>query len=367
MLTEKEQFEVQDITEIRKATFFLHKSVTSLVYKMGQLENSFIKSTINNSGTDTVGHANYYMNECHLTQGLSKNPDEQRNPEKFTYAAATQKKQITGHQNTANGQPEKWTTPKTTTKIETIIRVDEMDDPKEVLQRLKNEIRTKDVDGGFKSIRHLKSGAIVVESHSESQQQKLKRALEENTNIKVKDLDNTDPMFMITGIEKGLTEQDFINELIRLNIEIENELKCKVNNKITVIARKNCRNPHKENWILQAPAEITKWFLKRHTVNFDLVKVFVQEHINLAICLKCSGFGHVAKYCKEDLCCHKCGKGHAGKDCTETKWKCPNCVKMKYPPEECIHSARDSSCPVLRKRLAQYRNHVNYGITESFL
>nr|CAI5841980.1 unnamed protein product [Callosobruchus analis] len=78
------------------------------------------------------------------------------------------------------------------------------------------------------------------------------------------------------GIEKGYEIEDFVREVIRLNSEIEEELNRNVVEKIKVIARKDCRNPRKENWILQPPPEIPKWFLKRGFVNFDLPKVCVQ-------------------------------------------------------------------------------------------
>lgn len=49
----------------------------------------------------------------------------------------------------------------------------------------------------------------------------------------------------------------------------------------------------KENSILQAPPEVSKWFIKREKVNFDLVMVHVGEHLNIAICFNCNGYGHV--------------------------------------------------------------------------
>nr|CAI5853131.1 unnamed protein product [Callosobruchus analis] len=95
--------------------------------------------------------------------------------------------------------------------------------------------------------------------------------------------------------------KDFVRELIRLNSEIEEELNCNVVEKIKVVARKNYRNPRKENWILQAPPDISKWFLIRGFINFDLLKVYVQEHINLAIYFRCASFGHIAKFCKQPI------------------------------------------------------------------
>ena len=89
---------------------------------------------------------------------------------------------------------------------------------------------------------------------------------------------------------------------------------------------------------------MTKWFLKRRTIYFDLVTVYAQEQINLALCFKCSGYDHVSKYCIEKECCHKCGGQHLAKDCNEEEFKCPNCKKMKLLDTR--HSARDINCPV---------------------
>lgn len=175
---------------------------------------------------------------------------------------------------------------------------------------------------------------------------------------KIKETDHSDPMFMITGIEKGYSEREFLDELIRLNSEIVEELQIQIEDKIKVVAKKQCRNPSKQNWLLQAPPDITKWFLKRKRVYFDLLTVHVQEHINLAQCFRCAGFNHVAKYCTQEECCHKCGGKHKPDQCSEDKAKCPNCVKMKYV--ETNHSARDYDCPVYQQKLKHFRNTINY-------
>lgn len=112
---------------------------------------------------------------------------------------------------------------------------------------LKNEIDPSKVGGGFKNIRYLKSGGIVVESQDENKHTKLK-ALKDKENIKI------------------------------------------------------------------LPPEVSKWFIKKEQVHFYLVKVHVGEHLNLAICFKCNGYGHVAKYWSDKQSCHKCGQEHAPQD-----------------------------------------------------
>ena len=156
-----------------------------------------------------------------------------------------------------------------------------------------------------------------------------------------------------------------MNELIRQNPDVvhttsEDELK-----KIRVVTKKTCRNPIKENWILQAHPNIAKWFLKREMINFDLVATYVQEYLPLTICFKCCGFGHVAKYCKKNNCCHKCGEEHMANECQADILNCPNCRLMGLTETE--HSARNQNCPTYKRKLDKSRQYVNYGQRADFL
>lgn len=206
----------------------------------------------------------------------------------------------------------------------------------------------------------MNNGVVVIESFDEEQQLKLKQAIETNDKIEVKITKNQNPMFIVTGILKGYSDEEFIEELERSKYEILDDLGVNIKDKIKVVTKRQCRNELKRNWILKAHSNITKWFLKKGTVFFDLMSVNVVEYFNLAICFKCSGFGHVAKYCRqESCCCHKCGGAHEAKACNEEKYKCPNCTKMKLPELE--HSARDQQCPVYKRRLENYKSSINYN------
>lgn len=65
-------------------------------------------------------------------------------------------------------------------------------------------MKCDDIGGGFKRIRHLKDGAVVVESGNAEQQHKLRLALRERENVKLKNCDEQDPMLTITGIERAM-------------------------------------------------------------------------------------------------------------------------------------------------------------------
>ena len=334
----------------------MHKIITFLVFNCGSLEkeNLMLKNQL-------------LIKESVLRCDPPKphKPDNAENIPMRTAYASIVSSQYNGNklsQDNGNRQThhnEQWTTPKVTKKHETIIRMENINDSREVLKKLKQEINIKDIGKGFKNIRHTKTGAIVIESFDKNQQEKLKAAVQTKENMNVRESQSTNPMFMITGIEKGFTDEEFLQEIERLNNEIVQELGYNISDKIQVVAKKQCRNPTKENWILQSEPAIAKWFLKRGKIFCDLLTVYVQEHINLALCFKCCGFGHVAKHCSEKECCHKCGKDHKGTECKEENYKCPNCTKLKL--EELKHSARDQDCPVYKRRLNTFKNNINYN------
>ena len=102
---------------------------------------------------------------------------------------------------------EPFKTPPNTNKIETLVRISNINDPKETIKKLKEDLINKDTEGGFKAVRTIKSGAVIIESHNNTQHKKLKEALAKKTDVTLKHLQKTEPMFMVTGIEGGYKEK----------------------------------------------------------------------------------------------------------------------------------------------------------------
>ncbi|CAH0564891.1 unnamed protein product [Brassicogethes aeneus] len=330
---EKEKMKLSYQSKIRDATKFLHKKFTILIYHLGRIEkeNLMLKYKLQSTQNYTPEKKSS-TNQMENNKFVSLNRDTKiETQKKKTYADVIVPRNFEQDEmidlNKAG-----WTTPENKKRHETLIKVNSTTDSKEAVKKLRKEIDTKNTEGGFRTIRALKNGTVLVESHTKSQQDKLKIELQNKNDISVKDAQSYNPMFLITGIEKGYQDSELLNEIIRLNINEETieELGRNIEQKINIVARKQCRNPMKENLVLQAPPNIAKWFLKKQVIDFDLVKVHIKEHFNLAVCFKCCGFGHVSKYCTGKDCCHKCGEEHARKDCTKDDWKCPNCNKMKY-------------------------------------
>lgn len=156
-----------------------------------------------------------------------------------TYATVTQDRNTPGNKTPNNTI---WKTPEITRKLETIVNVENITDPKETL---KQELTIKNIDGSVKTVKSLKNGGLILESHNDQQQKKLRQALDQIKDIKDREQQTTDPMFNITGVEKGmhnLTNEEFIQEVITQNADIEEELGVPVADKIRFIAEKACIN-----------------------------------------------------------------------------------------------------------------------------
>lgn len=296
-----------------------------------------------------------------LTLQRESQPDPRNLPKTYSQAASN----LYGGPTANPTRDEPWTTPKSKPRHEIVITsIDEESRPKtkEKWEVIKKTIAAKDIDGGLRNARQTNSGAIVLEAHDTNQRDKLVQILRNHADIKIKDPISTNPLFIITGMEKGYSEEAFINILVQQNSDIAAKFDIETLKKdLKLITKKTCRNDCKENWILQAPADTFKFFVKKETIVFDLMRLYVREYVSLTVCYRCSSFNHIAKYCKATPCCHKCGEEHESKDCKKLLLDCPNCKKSKI--EERRHSARDPNCPCFKKKWENVRTQqVNYGL-----
>lgn len=329
-------FTKEDQNNVRQALFTVYKHVTTLAYKVGKIEMEGYQKNSKTSSTEV-------------------SPVECQVERKKTYSEITK-------ENKGNYTQEKWSTPPQVKKNETVVRIKGKSDAKEVMDEIKKNINTNQLGGVLKRIQHLQSGGVLIECQTEDQQRQLRERLAKKEQFVVKELQNTDPMIMLTGILKGYTPDNFIDELVTENCKLTTEFGPDVRKYFKYVTRRECRNKQKENWIIQTTPPIFKWFMKNE-ISFDLTKIFTVEYTNITMCYKCCTFGHIAKYCTGKICCHKCGGDHQGKDCQEnTELDCPNCKKMRL--NERRHTARDPKCPAFIQRVQRLRQYTNYEVRD---
>lgn len=199
---------------------------------------------------------------------------------------------------------------------------------------------------------------MILRSNDKEQENRVEDALQKQQGLTVKDTKQHQPQLAIKGVEKGHKKEDIIDELLRQNKDIRHTLTDDNLKNTRVIAIKDTRNPYKENIIIETDPVTFRYLIRKERATLDLINVYFEEHIEVAICFKCCRFGHVAKYCKEDPACRKCGGSHQGNQCAEETLNCINCQRMGL--QERQHSATDARCPMLIRKREIARSAVNY-------
>lgn len=79
-------------------------------------------------------------------------------------------------------------------------------------------------------------------------------------------------------------------------------------------------------------------------------------------CLQCLRFGHIARYCKSQIRCNKCGEDHSDENCTIIDPARFNCVSCHGQ-----HKSTDKMCPEYKKQseIKKFMAHNNVGYNEA--
>lgn len=175
---------------LREAHNNLHKLITRLVFRYTTLEkaNKILKNKVQNNGV--FEKPGQHMQKTTYLD-VAKKALQTNDTTEETEMHLTTKENL------------QWKTPPIVKRHETVIQIKNTNNPNDAIKQLKSELRNCDVGKGFKNIQTTKNGTIIVESLDKKQQEKLKTALKDNKNIKMKESGDVNPMFMITGINKG--------------------------------------------------------------------------------------------------------------------------------------------------------------------
>lgn len=273
-------------------------------------------------------------------------------------AKLRQKRRTETYATKAQKSTKNWKTPEQPKKTESILRKKDCTEAREIMKDLTEKVTVNDLGGAPKSVRQTRSGAVWVSWKSEAHRIKGEETLKRIENLEIRTIKNNDPMFRITGISKQFTGEQVLEGIMDQNEDIRVKMGGRIS-EVKIITKNSCRNPWKNNWVFQAPADIFKVFVKKEIVDFDMEKIHIEEHTSLAICFRCARYGHVAKYCKDVPACTECAGEHEGNTCTKTDKTCVNCKRVGNSNQH--HSARDPKCPTYQKKLSQQRLYTNYG------
>lgn len=287
------------------------------------------------------------------TEGPGEKVGRKKRDRKKTYAGV-----LTGEERresrTGSKKDTVWKTPPPINRNKIEVKMEGKKTRREVMDIMKKKLNLKEL-GPIKSLFTLPNGNFVVNCRDRTQKETVAKKLEEEKSMTIRRERNVTPTFMITGIEEGLTKEQVLEELITMNPEVFRE----TGDETTVVGKRKCRNPEKENWIVQTSPENFKKIMKKGAVKFELLMRRVEECIRPAICYKCCKFGHVSKYCEaETPICYKCAGEHEGTRCENEELICVNCKKAGR--DKIKHSARSLNCPIMEKKILWERRLISF-------
>ena len=225
---------------------------------------------------------------------------------------------------------------------------------------LNENLNIDDIGGPTRAIIPLKRGGVLIESYNDGQRRKIGELLKRDNRIEYREVKNVEPVLQLSSVEKGYTDPELIDEIHKQNPFLMNTIGIEGWRAGTkILSRRDCRNRNKQNILIQ----VRPLFLKAIESNngkiiLDLLSIFAEERLRVAVCHRCAQYGHVQKYCVTK--CPKCAGNHLLSDCSSNIKKCPNCARYGNLDNE-PHAATDVECPFYRKRLEIRRRKVKYS------
>lgn len=108
------------------------------------------------------------------------------------------------------------------------------------------------------------------------------------------------PIIKITEAPKDIKEEELLFSMISVNEDLNEQFGARIRNELKLKGTRTHWNPNKANLFVRGPADIIKYMLKQKYVYLDLVRLYVEEHLNIIVCYKCCRCGHSGKYSTEE-------------------------------------------------------------------
>ncbi|XP_049825042.1 calponin homology domain-containing protein DDB_G0272472-like [Aethina tumida] len=142
--------------------------------------------------------------------------------------------------------------------------------------------------------------------------------------------------------------------------KIEDEIEIGIEH-TTIVKRYACRNLMRENIIMEVDGKTYSKVMKQGRINFGNYAARVEEYLEVTVCFRCCGYGHVAKHCRKEReeRCYRCGGKHGGEECESREMRCIN--GKREGKEYRGHGARDFNCNTLLRRQKNSRIWIEYG------
>lgn len=231
--------------------------------------------------------------------------------------------------------------------LEVAVRVTDTNDQMKALTRVKQIIVANIKETGqLKRVIATQSGRIVMIGKDQAQMIATRKVMNAQDDIRVIQRGKATNFFTLTGIWKGLDDEELKEMIKDENDDIRTNFGNRFISETRIIGRRTCRDFRKENIRIETSKEIFDHIVNTGLLILDKEVKFI-EAPEVVVCYNCHSFGHVRKYCQAAQTCKNCGGRHDGLECRED---CPNCRNAGVEIQYRRHSARDKGCPVYARQ-----------------
>lgn len=221
-----------------------------------------------------------------------------------------------------------------------------------------SKIKPAELQVGINKVTGINNGSLIIKCSNEKDlnilQEKVVEHLGNTYDIRKQSL--VKPRLKIVGIEKRYSEEE-LTSVIRMQNSLNDDL--------TVVHIQHIVGKKTYTAFLETTPRVFAHFMSEGNILIEWQRCKCYEDLNLNKCIKCKGYKHSSKKCKEkNPICGNCAETHEG-DCQGKVKKCINCVrsntkyKTKYETSHSVYELEVCQTYQLQKLLQ--KSKIDYS------
>lgn len=231
----------------------------------------------------------------------------------------------------------------------------------EIMEPAKEKIK-------IKGVRKIRDGGLIIETATMEDLQKVVNNEGLNKEgLKPMPIGSANPKIIIFDVPRGLEVDELKRIIYNQNEDLFAEVdEVEFDRSFNPRFRTGIRLEDTTNWVVEVTPSM-RTILRRNDrtrlyVDWNACKV--QDYRGVTRCFKCQMYGHIARFCKEELdtCSYCAESGHKKAECPQVKAKkdpiCPPCRRAK---KNSNHAVGSKDCPAYKSALERIISRTNYG------
>lgn len=216
-----------------------------------------------------------------------------------------------------------------------------------------------------KNLRKIRDNGILIETETKYDLAKIAASSDlKERGFKIERPGKKEPRILIYDVQNSLGEQEIKDAIYEQNPDlVENIEKSKFDMEFKLQFRVGKRREDFTNWVAEVTPDLRNRIRKMGRIYIEWQCCRIQDFIGLSRCYKCQGYGHIAKYCRQEnsTCSHCAQDGHKESECQKKgePAKCASCKRFKKPMD---HSIFDKNCPAYKFALERTVSKTDYGV-----